>query len=172
MATEHPEFKNLDAVSLNKLHLDALNPRHDPLNDEDEIIAQLYKSEQVLSLAKDIVAKGALSPLDRTGVVELDGNPGHYVVVEGNRRTCALKLLHDPQKAPDQDSRQAFQNWRKISTFPLLCQSSYLQTVVPHDLGSACATLESKTVQEHYPGPRHKRRATHMKNRIRPVNAS
>ncbi|KAL8188413.1 UNVERIFIED_CONTAM: hypothetical protein K2H54_000159 [Gekko kuhli] len=78
-----PIFRRLDNVSLKKIHLDPLNPRHDPLDDENEIIAQLYKQEYILALAKDIVAKGTLNPLDSTGVIEMDDNPGHYIVVEG-----------------------------------------------------------------------------------------
>lgn len=109
MTKTQPAFKNLDGVSINKLHLDPKNPRHDPLEDEDEIIAQLYKDEQVLNLAKDIVAKGTLSPLDRTAVIEMEDNPGHYFVVEGNRRVCALKLLHDPHKAPTSEARKALE---------------------------------------------------------------
>lgn len=104
-----PIFRRLDNVSLKKIHLDPLNPRHDPLDDENEIIAQLYKQEYILALAKDIVAKGTLNPLDSTGVIEMDDNPGHYIVVEGNRRACALKLLHEPHKAPDKDAQAAFE---------------------------------------------------------------
>lgn len=109
MENTHSTFRNVDDVSLHRLHLDPQNPRHDPLEDEEEIIAQLYKDEQVLGLAKDIVAKGTLSPLDRTGVIEMEDNPGHYIVVEGNRRACALKLLHDPHKAPNADARIALE---------------------------------------------------------------
>ncbi|WP_157889245.1 hypothetical protein [Chromobacterium subtsugae] len=118
MEMVNPGFRNQDEVSLNRLHLDTQNPRHDPLEDEDEIIAQLYKDEQVLNLAKDIVAKGTLSPLDRPGVIEMDDNPGHYIVVEGNRRTCALKLLHDPQKAPTPEVRATFEALSKRFEVP------------------------------------------------------
>lgn len=118
MANSHTTFRNLDGVSLNRLHLDSQNPRHDPLEDEDEIIAQLYKDEQVYNLAKDIVTKGSLSPLDRTGVIEMNGNPGHYIVVEGNRRACALKLLHDPHKAPNVEARTAFEALAKRFEVP------------------------------------------------------
>lgn len=125
MKTTHQVFWNSDAVSLNKLHLDPLNPRHDPIEDEDEIIAQLCKDEQVLNLARDIVAKGSLSPLDSTGVIEMDDNPGHYIVVEGNRRVCALKLLHDPEKAPDTETRIALETLSQRFEVP----SSFLVVV-------------------------------------------
>jgi len=52
-------------------------------------------------LAKDIVQVG-LSPIDTFAVVGVDGTPGSYIVVEGNRRLCALKLLRDFHLAPAQ----------------------------------------------------------------------
>lgn len=111
-------FRSLDGVSLNKLHLDSLNPRHDPLDDEEEIIVQLYQKEQILNLAKDIVAKGALSPLDSNGIIEMEDVPGHYIVVEGNRRVCALKLLHDPDKAPNSEARRILGELAQRFTVP------------------------------------------------------
>ncbi|MEW6369495.1 MAG: hypothetical protein AB1584_01060 [Pseudomonadota bacterium] len=87
-------------VSVSHLHLDPLNPRHDPLEGDAEVIAQLCNAEMVAELAQDIAKRGALSPLERMGVVPFDGHPGHYITVEGNRRTCALILLSDPSRAP------------------------------------------------------------------------
>lgn len=107
MARSIREYSNVDDVSLTKLHLDPENPRFDPIDDEDRIVAHLVASEKVLVVAKDIAEKGGISPLDRIGVISLSGTPGHYLVVEGNRRTCALKLLHDPRKAPNPKIRAA-----------------------------------------------------------------
>lgn len=87
-------------LSVQRLHLDSKNPRHEPLRSEAEVIAQLCNEELVTELAQDIATRGALSPLDVLGVIPLEGNPGHYVAVEGNRRTCALILLSDPSRAP------------------------------------------------------------------------
>lgn len=101
MTKVRPDFENRDNVPLTRLHLDPENPRHDPINDEDKIIAQLFGAERGLAMSKDIAAKAGISPLDRIGVIEMTDNPGHYIVVEGNRRTCALKVLHDPMKAPN-----------------------------------------------------------------------
>ena len=81
-------------LDVSRLHLDSENPRHDPITDEPEIISRLYGREQVLVLAKNIARNGT-SPLERMAVVEHPSMPGHFVVVEGNRRLCALKLLRD-----------------------------------------------------------------------------
>lgn len=88
------------SVSISHLHLDPLNPRHEPLQGDTEVIAQLCNAEMVAELAQDIAARGALSPLNVLGVVPFEGHPGHFVTLEGNRRTCALILLADPSRAP------------------------------------------------------------------------
>jgi len=96
-------------VDLIHLHLDPENPRHDPISDEPEIIAKLYGAENVLGMAKSIAANGGTSPLERMAVVKHPSSRGHFVVVEGNRRLCALKLLRDPHKAPTPRARKAIE---------------------------------------------------------------
>ncbi|MEN1940997.1 hypothetical protein WCE39_07875 [Luteimonas sp. MJ174] len=88
------------SIPINRLHLDLNNPRHEPAASEAEAIENLCDDEMVAELAQDIAGRGGLSPLEVLGVVEMDGNPGHYVSLEGNRRTCALMLLGDPRRAP------------------------------------------------------------------------
>lgn len=92
-----------------KLHLDLQNPRHEPASNEAEAIEKLYVAEKVAVVAEDIVEQGAMSPLDMIGVIDMPGNPGHYIAVEGNRRLCALLLLGDPEKAPTPEARAAMQ---------------------------------------------------------------
>lgn len=108
MASNKTQGKRLD-VALSRLHLDPENPRHKPIEDEAKIIAQLFKSERVMSMAKDIAKKGGISPLETMGAIELEDNPGHYVVLEGNRRTAALKVLKDPKKAPTSAAKSALE---------------------------------------------------------------
>lgn len=92
-------------IDIKRLHLNSENPRHSPLERQPEIIKALYSSEEVQALARDIANRGALSPLDVIGVYEMSDQPGHYVTLEGNRRTCALILLADPARAPTADAR-------------------------------------------------------------------
>lgn len=87
-------------LPIHRLHLDPQNPRHEPLESDADVIAQLCNKELVAELAQDIARRGALSPLDVLGVIPFEGHPGHYIAVEGNRRTCALILLSDPSRAP------------------------------------------------------------------------
>ena len=89
-------------VPLGKLFLALNNPRHEPVETEQEAIERLCKEEDVYPLAKDIVRYG-LSPLERLALVPVDPKKrtnGTYYVAEGNRRVCALKLLADPDLAP------------------------------------------------------------------------
>ncbi len=94
-------------VLLSSVYLDNENPRHEPIDNEQEIIATLLRKERVTALAHDI-AKHGVSPLERVAVVPHPSAKGKYVVVEGNRRVCAMKLLKDPDKAPNPKARATF----------------------------------------------------------------
>lgn len=86
-------------IELNVLdiYLDKQNPRHDPINDQAEIIKHLVKNESIKVLAKDIATNG-LSPIELFAVVKDESK--NYIAVEGNRRLCALTLLNDPELSP------------------------------------------------------------------------
>lgn len=92
-------FKSIN-VDITQLHFDGLNPRHDPISEEPLIIDRLYAPENVIGLIKHIASNG-ISPLDRIAVIKHPKIAHHFIVVEGNRRLCALKLLRDPAKAPN-----------------------------------------------------------------------
>lgn len=91
-------------VPIDRIFLSLNNPRHEIFGSEAKAIEHLCQEEDVYPLAKDIVKHG-LNPLERFAVVQIEkrggthGAPSYYVA-EGNRRICALKLLHDPDLAP------------------------------------------------------------------------
>ena len=105
-------------IDVARLHLDPENPRHHPVDNEPEIIAALFDTESVAALARDIAQRSAISPLDIIGVVEMPGNPGHFVTMEGNRRTCALILLSDPYRSPTAAIRQQVLEYSKLGNVP------------------------------------------------------
>ncbi|THD36228.1 MAG: hypothetical protein E7773_09950 [Sphingomonas sp.] len=93
----------MEIVEIGRIFLDLDNPRHEPYETEAQVIDYLCRYENVLPLAKDIATNG-LNPLELLAVIP-DGIAGKgekqsYIVAEGNRRLCALKLLTDPERAP------------------------------------------------------------------------
>jgi hypothetical protein len=111
------EWENI-SVELIKLHLDLENYRHESVENEETAIEQLYTHEKVEALARDIVEHGAISPLDRIGIIPMLRNPGHFIAVEGNRRMCALLLLNDPDRAPTPQARTIMRELAKQITLP------------------------------------------------------
>jgi len=83
-----------------KVILDAQNPRIEVAGDssQDEIRHKLLAHEDVVSLAKEIVAFGGLMPGERIIVCKENRKD---VVVEGNRRVCACQLLLKPELVPE-----------------------------------------------------------------------
>ena len=112
--TDEPATPTL--LELNRVLLDSRNPRHEPLDTQDDLIAFLCEHEYVLALARDIVLNG-LNPLELFAVVRSGENM--YVVAEGNRRLCALKLLDDPDLAPAplrKDFEQLASEWTSLDS--------------------------------------------------------
>ena len=83
--------------TLNSLSLDLNNPRIKyrgvPLN-QTQIMKFLIEKEKVYELAKKISEEGFF--VGEEPIICIENNK--KVVLEGNRRTAALKLLQDPKK--------------------------------------------------------------------------
>lgn len=89
------------AIELSRLRLDPINPRlDDGKQTQREAMNAMLQSQgtKLVNLARDIAHNG-LSPLDRFLVIEADDSPDEYIVLEGNRRLSALKLLLNPDQA-------------------------------------------------------------------------
>jgi hypothetical protein len=104
MATRH----NVQPIELVRVYLDNTNPRHDPIDNEPDIISHLLAKEFVKPLARNIAERSSTSPLERLALIPHHRVRGAFVSVEGNRRVCALKLLADPDKAPSEPDRRFF----------------------------------------------------------------
>ena len=115
--TDKPSERN---IPVERLFLDLENPRHGELRTEEEAIEFLCSNEDVAKIAGDIAEHG-LSPIDRLAVVidnGDDGLEGNFVVAEGNRRLCAIKLLTDPDLAPSEHRgavEKAAADWTPIA---------------------------------------------------------
>lgn len=110
-------------VEIDRVFLDQENPRHKPYESQSQVIDYLCTHESILSLARDIVANG-LNPIEQFALIpdEDDGDRSEsYIVAEGNRRVCALKLLHDPDLAPSKlrnGFAQTANGWPGIGPLP------------------------------------------------------
>lgn len=110
-------------VEVDRVFLDQLNPRHKPCNTQAEVIDYLCNHESILSLARDIVKNG-LNPIEQFALIpdeDAEDDAATYVVAEGNRRICALQLLHDPDRAPAKlrnGFAQAASGWAGIGPLP------------------------------------------------------
>lgn len=105
------------SISPLDIALDRDNPRInvDPNDKESDITKKLLKYEEVLELAKKIAQQGLL-PGERIIVVQ---EQGQWVVLEGNRRVCACKLLLSPQLVPADYRR----------TFPKLADATQIRLI-------------------------------------------
>jgi hypothetical protein len=115
-----PQFVD---VPVGRVFLYLENPRHEPVETEPQAIERLCATEDVYALARDI-AKFGLSPLERLALVptgKKSATSQNYVVPEGNRRMCAIKLLNDPDLAPAalrKPFEKLSQSWSPIATIP------------------------------------------------------
>lgn len=87
------------SVSVEQLDLDVSNPRFKPETNQTEAMRNLLSvendGEKVFELASDICRVGGLDPAESLYVMESEA-PGRYIVLDGNRRLTALRLLSQP----------------------------------------------------------------------------
>ena len=96
---------------ISKLHFYPQNPRRDPSEDQEAIRKELCEEDGVVNLARHLSQYG-INPLDLPAVIPHPKLPEHWVVVEGNRRLCALQLLRDPERAPTVAARKQFAKFK------------------------------------------------------------
>jgi len=105
-------------IKVSRIYFDPENPRHDPIGNDSEIISHLLKNEDIRTLARSI-AKVGTSPIELMALVEHPTARSSFLTAEGNRRLCALKLLADPDKAPDDREKKYFRDLRDSMKEPV-----------------------------------------------------
>jgi hypothetical protein len=87
-------------VEVGRLDVDPINPRTNPEADQTAAMRSLISverdGEKIYALALNICQMGMLDPGDRLYTVESQDDPGRYIVLDGNRRLTALRLLSQP----------------------------------------------------------------------------
>lgn len=82
---------------VSQLDLDKRNPRINSVEDQTTALRELLSiekdAEKIFALAANICEMGMLDPGDRLYVIPSDSEQDRYIVLDGNRRLTALRLL-------------------------------------------------------------------------------
>ena len=128
-------------ISPLELILDDKNPRFVILGNrqQSEIRKYLVTYEDVCQLACDINSYGRLLPGERI-IVLYENN--HYVVVEGNRRTCSLQMLLSRNLIPN-----GFAHKIPATTEAIIKNCSQIEVDVLPDRNSALALMSKRHIE-------------------------
>lgn len=85
------------SLKIDSLDLDLENPRIMLASDQRDAMQKIISEQKVklINLADSIAVRG-FSPMDRCLVMRSHLRTGHFIVLEGNRRVLAAKLLKNP----------------------------------------------------------------------------
>jgi hypothetical protein len=105
-----------DNIPLTSLLLDAENPRLELQESQRDVLLAIAstQTEKLLRLARDIVEYG-LNPSERTIVTPTADDKKRYVVLEGNRRVAALKVLSTPDLIASAVKPEILRRFKKLS---------------------------------------------------------
>ena len=102
-------------IKVSRLLLDTDNYRINKQSSQKETIDAIIaeQGQKLIVLAEDIINLAGLSPFDLPCVVPSGNGDGRFIVVEGNRRLTALKLLREPELAVGTTLHTKFKNLHK-----------------------------------------------------------
>lgn len=118
-------------LRIRDLHLRPDNPRNvavEPLENQTDAMNQLVDvvgHSKLRNLAKDIVTKGMLNPADPIIVTFRDSIP---IVLEGNRRIAAIKMVDNPELVHDLTMRRQLQEISDLGAPPAECSCLVFDT--------------------------------------------
>lgn len=97
--------------------LDPENPRlpDGTSNDREAVNRLLDEGADLVSLARDLAKTGQANPAELPIAIK---NGSKYLILEGNRRFAALKLLKDPTLADDEENQKLFRRAALLGTPP------------------------------------------------------
>jgi hypothetical protein len=92
-------------IKITNLVVNIDNPRYEMVGNQQEAIGVMVRDQgkKLINLASDLIQKG-INPSEFPIVVPHEKEKGHFIVLEGNRRVVALKLLHNPEMVKDQQA--------------------------------------------------------------------
>ncbi len=84
-------------LSVDQLLFDSINPRIGSADSQRDALQKiLHDQEEKLFVLADSIVSDGLSPIDRLLVLREKKNSDQFIVLEGNRRLAALKILVNP----------------------------------------------------------------------------
>ena len=116
------------SIDIKDLLLDTKNPRIDEVDSQDAALLEIVddQKDKLVRLANDIATNG-VNPAEFPIVIPLESS-GKYVVLEGNRRLAAIRLLtnlSDVEKIQSSTTKNQFlelrQGYRKIDIVSMQC---------------------------------------------------
>jgi hypothetical protein len=129
----------ISPIELQRLALNPHNDRHGPLKDEASAIHWLLenRTSHMRSLAEDLAQAKHLyeTPLVR-------GEGDRFIVFDGNRRVCCLKLLLNPKLAPSEKWTEFFSD---LQSEEVINAFAKIDCEVEADL----ATIDEKLYRRH-----------------------
>ncbi len=136
-----------DTIDLANLLIDTNNPRleESQRNQNDAIRAiAVNQNRKLVVLARDIVENG-LNPSEFLLVMPFEENLDRYVVLEGNRRIAALKILENPDIISGAVEKPILDRFKKLGT---QYQSAPIETL-------NCVIVDSRPEANHWIELRH-----------------
>ena len=123
-------FEIIEYYNVDNLDLDEGNYRFGKAKDQNLCINKIYNSnkEYFLNLMKSIAEDDLGEPL----LVYIDPE-GQNIVLDGNRRLSAIKILHNPELAPDQNLKNKAKLLKEKTKFnfsKILAQASTSKSLI------------------------------------------
>ena len=129
-------------LKIEDLLLDVENPRISRAGGQKDALQKIIEDQDVklVALTESIVEDGGLNPMDRLLVIKSPDVKDKYVVLEGNRRFAAIKILHNPAVLTGLEVRAAIQK-----RFEDLASGFDRTTVEPIDCYEVSGRVEGAT---------------------------
>lgn len=119
-------------LPISSLLLDPKNPRLEESDDQREIISKMLEGlggNKLFNLAEDIIENG-LNPADLLIVIPHEIFSGKFIVLEGNRRLTAIKLLIEPSLLDSYGSKKLKSSFDSLSSRAVSQLASSLACVI------------------------------------------
>ena len=134
-------------ADLDELLLDLENPRISKADTQRGALQKIIEDQDVkLVILAESIAADRLNPMDRWLVMKSPDERGRYIVLEGNRRLAALRLLNNPAQLKELEVRSAVKN-----RLEELAATFDIKTIEPID----CFEVADRTVAAPWLNQRH-----------------